>query len=65
MSRPFRSPQITEASPKIKGKSIAHDNQKRSRANRYFPDRNTLERIVTRCNVTGQVITRQIPRLLE
>ncbi|RZC52279.1 hypothetical protein C5167_020702 [Papaver somniferum] len=61
----IREDHATEASRKRKGKEVAHDKQKQSRANSYVPDRNTLEGLVTRCEVADQVITRQSPRLLE
>ncbi|KAI3858058.1 hypothetical protein MKX03_006329 [Papaver bracteatum] len=61
-----RSPRLQgEASRKRKGKEVAHDKQKQSRANSYVPDRNTLESLFTGCNVADKVITHQSPRLLE
>ncbi|XP_026443546.1 uncharacterized protein LOC113343642 isoform X1 [Papaver somniferum] len=63
----------TEASRK--GKSVALDNQKHPRANRYIPGWNTLGSIVigsidgdgtnTMCNVMEQGILRRSPRFIE
>ncbi|RZC75200.1 hypothetical protein C5167_050685 [Papaver somniferum] len=52
-----------EASRKRKGKSVAHDNQ--SRPNSCISGRNTLESIVTRCDVAEQVNTCRSPTLLD
>lgn len=54
-----------EASRKRKGKSVAHDNQKQSRPNSCISGRNTLESIVTRCDVAEQVNTCRSPTLLD
>ncbi|KAI3996833.1 hypothetical protein MKX01_021109 [Papaver californicum] len=71
----YREEHATEASRMKKSKSVAHDNQKRRRANSYIPGRNTSGSIVigstvgagtsTWCNVTKQVILRRILRLLK